>query len=473
MNAEQNEFHISFEQTGDPFVDAGGMALKSCMAMFPNLAIDLLIEKIATIYVQNWKANLFAVFHGSKITHKSYVGKNKISATVQFYRDILNPIDIQGGYCRTCGAEGPIFPAGRDQFCLVGSRPFANFHPAFEEGLMLCKHCLVKLFFLPLALVQVGGNLALLQTTTRKSRDYWNQQTVKTNFEKLGRGTSESILKYPISNPRNALLHIANEIILNKVFVESESLDGYCDHLHLYHFTNFAAGPDCTIFKLPGVVFRFLSKILKGKSRKDWYYFVRRHYHIKKVNWDLQTREWQNAAGKSVLEDEYQNNKNDVIERLLVGRSILPLLRRYAKSCYVNDKKFDSHISSYYAKEVRDMDAKQISMLMQLGTSIFELGKQNDSIKKYLVQIEGAARAHQLRAVILKVVKDNFRAGNQSPIITLDDYITYLFPDGQYWGEVRDLLLIYLYEKLHAENVNVDEFPENEIQETESITDKM
>ena len=75
MNAAQNEFHISFEQTGDPFVDAGGMALKSCMALFPNLAIDQLIEKIATIYVENWKANLFAVFHGSKITHKSYVGK--------------------------------------------------------------------------------------------------------------------------------------------------------------------------------------------------------------------------------------------------------------------------------------------------------------------------------------------------------------------------------------------------------------
>ena len=74
---------------------------------------------------------------------------------------------------------------------------------------------------------------------------------------------------------------------------------------------------------------------------------------------------------------------------------------------------------------------------------------------------------------ILKVVKDNFRSGNESPIITLDDYVTYLFPDGQYWGEVRDLLLIYFYEKLHAENLDVNELPENEIQETESITDEI
>ena len=55
----------------------------------------------------------------------------------------------------------------------------------------------------------------------------------------------------------------------------------------------------------------------------------------------------------------------------------------------------------------------------------------------------------------------------------LDEYISYLFPDGSYWGEVRDMLLIYIYEKLHDLNIREEEIPENDIAETEEPAEVM
>ena len=67
--------------------------------------------------------------------------------------------------------------------------------------------------------------------------------------------------------------------------------------------------------------------------------------------------------------------------------------------------------------------------------------------------IEGASKAYQLRAVIISLVKKHYSNGEEKPLITIEEYINYLFPDGSYWGEVRDILIIYLYELLHEENI--------------------
>ena len=113
------------------------------------------------------------------------------------------------------------------------------------------------------------------------------------------------------------------------------------------------------------------------------------------------------------------------------------------------------------------MKEEQISIIKSISDVIIKLGTKNDNIKRYMVMIEGAGKAYQLRTALLKIVKDNYKSGETKPVITLEDYVTYLFPDGQYWGEVRDLMLIYLYERLHDLNVDREEFSENDIEETE------
>ena len=113
------------------------------------------------------------------------------------------------------------------------------------------------------------------------------------------------------------------------------------------------------------------------------------------------------------------------------------------------------------------MKVEQLDLIKKISNTIIELGKKNDTIKRYLYMIESAAKAHQLRAVFLKVIKENYQSGKEEPAISLKEYTEFLFPDGQYWGEVRDLMLIYLYERLHEINFEFEENSDSEIAVTE------
>lgn len=46
-------------------------------------------------------------------------------------------------------------------------------------------------------------------------------------------------------------------------------------------------------------------------------------------------------------------------------------------------------------------------------------------------------------------MKPNYEEGNDEAIVTVKDYVDYLFPDSDSWKEMRDVLLIAIYERLH------------------------
>ena len=117
------------------------------------------------------------------------------------------------------------------------------------------------------------------------------------------------------------------------------------------------------------------------------------------------------------------------------------------------------------------MKKEQVSLIKKIADIVYEITHTEGNLKKYLTMFEGASKAYQLRHALLKVIKQNYMKGNKEPVCRLDEYVDYLFPDGQYWGEVRDMLIIYLYEKMHDEDIKIEvDDKELEITETENIT---
>jgi CRISPR-associated protein Cst1 len=447
--------NISFKPTGDPFVDASGDALKYVIDLNPHKTIPELIDNMAKIFVYKWDNKIDSVQLNGLITHNTRRGtpdrkQKAIEAVNEFYK---NPkYEEKTGYCRICGSLGKLRTAGREQLCLTGGVPFVNFHHSHEEGLLICYECSVKLFFLPLIVFQMGNMLALLQTENPKSKKYWIDWTVKENMNKSGKGISDGILKSEYGNPKNALIKIASDIITEV------NDDAFSDYLQLYHFTNFGASPNCEIYRLPNPVFSFLNKVIKY-CHSDWYVFVQRHYHIKKSSWDYDGDHW--ISGKDnqpMSEEDYLNNPNDIFERLLNSDSILGQLRKFYKDAYIHNKRHSKiTMAIYYTKEVLGMRQEQIDLIKKVANVVFDLAQKENNYKKYVVMLEGAGKAYQLRSVLLKIIKENYKNGASEPVIRLQDYVDYLFPDGQFWGEVRDLMLIYLYERLHDENINRQE----------------
>lgn len=454
-----------FKITGDPFVDAGGLTLESLSQKFPEKSLEDFYEFATDIYLKKWAKNLYTVFHTNgvnkigteslKSLFSSYLKEEKIYKNKKVLSD--------SGGCRICGRDSILYPQSREFFPIIGSGSLVNFYHSHENGIFLCSHCSVKLFFMPFAIMLMGVDLAVPGLRSEKIKRFWAEKTVERNFDNIGRNNSTGIVKSDYSNPRNALFAMAVEMII-QLNAENESLQ-------LFHFTNYAQAPYSSIYYLPNPVFIFMSKVIRSCSL-EWFAFVRRHYLIRQTSWDYKALKW--ISKDSALEDkDYLNNKNLVFERLLSGKSIIGIFCRYFREHFFKGIKISSLMVDYYLKEVRNMKPEQMKLIKKLGKAIIEIAGKEDNFKKYLTKIEGAGKAYQLRSVLISLVKKNYASGEEKPLITLEDYTEYLFPDGQYWGEVRDLLLIYMYELLHEKNVKgieVEDIPlENTDEELSEI----
>lgn len=453
--------------TGDSFVDVGGLVLETIRERFSEKTLPEIFDFVIDVYIERWNQKLHSIFHtNSKILNPSTKGKHKANT-----RNYLNELlanswldDCLDGYCKTCGKHGILYSNSREFLPISGSGAFVNFHHSHEPGSFLCNQCSIKLFFVPLGVILFGGNAGLLDVQAETIRNFWKKNIILENLNKISKNSSEGILKSDYKNPKNALFNFASDII-DEIKDENHS-----EFLQLLCFTNFGASPHCDIYFLPNPVFVFLNKVICHYA-SNWYYFVNRYFFIKGVKWDDEQRVWvkETKKEKTVLtKSDYLNNKNLIYEKLLSKQSILrELLKIYRGHYMQNLGKFPLEITIHYTKEVLNMDKKQIEMIGRISDVIFELSRKENNFKKYLVMLERAGKAYQLRSALIRIIKANFRNGAKEPLIRLEDYVTYLFPDGQYWGEIRDLLLIHLYEKFHDEGVNRDTIPEVDVVEAE------
>lgn len=69
-------------------------------------------------------------------------------------------------------------------------------------------------------------------------------------------------------------------------------------------------------------------------------------------------------------------------------------------------------------------------------------------IKKRLSKLRASKHEGQIREFLLDLIKDKYDKQDGQPLIRLREYVLDLFPDGTFGAEIRDLLLISLYEKL-------------------------
>ncbi|RQP11207.1 MAG: type I-B CRISPR-associated protein Cas8b1/Cst1 [Chryseobacterium sp.] len=445
--------------TGDPFADTGGLVIKHLWSL-PHLrdkGILELIEYAAKIYVNNWNGKLHAFFLNSTITQPAFKGQKKIDETLKFYRSLLDESrDSQIGYCRISGRETKLFAAGRDNHILSGSGTFVNFHHSFESGLFLSKEILIRMFFVPLGLVQLSDKVAMLTSNDQQVTESFVKRNCAQNLQALSSGIAEGVLKSEFNNPANALFNFADDLNTRL----QRLIDGDEDELwkaanitlNLYHFTNFGASPEVNLYVLESTVFKFYVFCNSIKVKKDWNRFLRSHYRnskVKGIEYIELTEEWR---GKDQNFDfsAYKTWRNSVLDNLLNGKSILGAILKWNV-----DHSFPFIIVEVYQTIVRNMEKRTIEKIKQIADYIV-VNRDTDFITKSIKRLNGEKSAHGMRQFIIKLNGENYQNGGADPLITVQDYADYLFPDGANWKEVRDVLLIAIYEKLHEENKFVD-----------------
>ncbi|RFS17574.1 type I-B CRISPR-associated protein Cas8b1/Cst1 [Emticicia sp. C21] len=450
--------------TGDPFIDVGGFVLEYLIEKSPDKTILEHIAYATDIYVKYWGGKLHTYFLNSSITQPAFNTEKKIEETMKYYCGLIEETnkDYKTGYCRIVGTETKLYIAGRHNHMMSASSAFINFHSAYESGLYFSKEALIRTFFIPLGVCFVGDKIALLQSNYDTVSRFLIKKNVDTNLANVANGLAEGTLKSEFGIISNALFNFADSCIneLPNAVPEDESDIALPDvQLNMYHFTNFGASPDIELHTFSNLLFKFYGHCKKHYA-KEWSDFINQHYKsskFKEAQFDEKTQEWYNKK-EHLSYSDYKVWNNPILNKLIKNTSIIPNLRQWSKN-----HQFSFNIIEIYCINILKMDKYTIQKIKELADFILN-DKSEDQIKKALVKLNGLKSSSDFRLYLIKLIKDNYEAKTPAPLITLEDYVFYLFPDGSFWRDTRDLLIIAIYQKLHETNryISIEDEPENE-----------
>jgi CRISPR-associated protein Cst1 len=424
---------VIFDFTGNPFVDAGIWAISEWVGKKPEELdkndLEGIIDDVVHLYLsEKWSKNLYSIFPNNPITNPSV--KNKKESYSKFLEGLIVDMDFLGtsGDCIACGRRNKLERCGKDKIPLTGSKKFINYFSYGTDGSDYCPACAFAVQFVPLVMYKCG-NMLLIHSNSKNVLKYWSKKAIKDVKKQLVLNIHTGCFDDGYKNPINALFHIIQDIILTyneRWYSEKPSID-------FYHFTNFNQGPSLNILHLPAPIFIFLSNIVQHEKYNDWKRIVKRGYW--KVNWEKVKNE----------NKEYKNNPNYVYDNLLNGKSIIG---------YFIDRKNKEAIGGWdlitnYLEEVRNMDEKRINAIKRVGDELAEYIQTTDDTKT-LKKLENANNYRDYRNILRIVIKKRISIGLNDPLFSFDDYVNYLFPDGNLsWRESQDLILFRIYEVLH------------------------
>lgn len=453
-----------YKPTGDPFADAGGYALKEYSSLFPDLDILEIIMKVTDIYVDRWKAKINPYFLNSKVTQPAFDSKQKKDETRKYFLSIIEesvPSDI--GFCRISGQKTRLFPACRDNSVLSGSSKFVNFHHCFQNGIMLSKEMIIRLYFLPLASEYLQDKIAVVHSNNIEIAKFFSTNCCRKNIEAISRNVSEGILRSESRSPGTALFRYVDKLLEDvKTFSDENDYS-----ITLYHFTNFGASPEVKIYTLPFEAFGFYRSVQKTRYKQQWNSFIATYYVPDKSYKNAKFDEYNNTFicnnknDAIIKENDYRYWSNKIYNNLINNKSILSYFLKRS----INHK-LDFEIIKKYEINIRKMKKETISKIEQMADFILA-SNDKQGIKKAIKKLDGVKNSYLLRRFVLKdIVAKYYNEGNKDAIITINDYADYLFPDTNSWQETRDVLLIAIYQKLHEKDIYIDaELPEEDNEE--------
>jgi CRISPR-associated protein Cst1 len=325
------------------------------------------------------------------------------------------------------------------------------------------------MFFVPLGLVQLNDKIALIYSNFEIVTEYFVFKNCRLNLEALASGTTEGVLKSEFNNPANAVFGFADWCINDQQIIlydsEKENIEQQDVSLALYHFTNFGANPDVIIYNLPADTIKFYTSCQNQKWKKEWTKFIRYHYRnskFKDANFNEETEIWEGKK-EQVEFQNYRTWRNIIFEKLLKNESILRNILQWNKK-----HSFPFKIVEIYQTKIQNMEKRTVDKIKEFANFITS-NPDADYIKKCIKRLNGARRSYELRQLILKLNSENYLREEKKPLITVEDYVDYLFPDGANWSEVRDVLLIAIYQKLHESQLSIE--IETIEEENETITE--
>lgn len=429
-------------QTEDPFVTAGIIAIEilcskpfdTCSSEDLTNAVNILIDWYLT---PAWTKELYSIFPNSKYVNASLKDKKGVSITflTNLIGGIISPSEKSHTICQFCGKPSDDISYAKTEIPLAGSSLFSNFFPSFQDGIHVCPRCVLAIQFAPLLCYKAGGKPCLISSGNHTLLFEYGKEVI--NNLKLRYSSGEfkdkensGLFDENFKNPENALFNLAYK------FSSKYVIQGICsgsESIILYHLDNYNQNPrGISIYHLPSNIFSFVSSVMNSPQYKSaWFSLLSRHYFH------------QNRQNDTI--PVWKTSKNRIHSFLLENKSII--------WAFKDDQSRSSiipwNLVEDYCKKVRFMNQQRINDIKFCADQIAETIRLKNN-KKRVQAIVSSKTREEFRNQIRLAMVDWQKLGKGDPMIEFDQFTRIMVPgDYREWTEVRDLIVVRLYEQLH------------------------
>lgn len=427
---------------GDPFVDTGILAIelmiKKPFGVCTPEDLKSVADTLIDIYLTPaWRKELYSIFPNSTYIQSSR-GYDHLGRSKEFLYGLIDGMYSTSGFttfCCYCGSpahEGMSFY--KTHVPLVGSGSFTNYFPSFKNGLNICARCALAIQFAPLLWYKAGGKPCLVSSNNHTIIQEFGAEVFRTIRSRLASGEYNSrdnpgLFDEEFKSPQNALFHLAYK------FGKNYCMRGICkpnDSIMLYHIDNYNQNPvGIRIYSLPSNIFLFVASMMNSPEyRSTWFTLLDRYYA--------------RVEGAEEL-PVWKTKDNTIHAFLLDGKSILWAF----KDDRTKMSTMPWAVVEGYMRSVRGMNQQRIDRIRDMSDNIALCIRESKKPRRIL-DVAAAKDLPSFRNQLQLIMKDWQKLGKEGPLATFDDYTAVLLPgDYRGWTEVRDLMVVRLYEQLH------------------------
>lgn len=431
----RNEVYIS-SFTGNPFIDAGIAAVcalteKRDPAQISKLDLLYATQQVIDFYLNGNEAkwpNLSKLFTINCIPLNPSNKKNRRTKYEGYLNELMQKISPASsvGNCIACGSRNtqPLLHVNvlrypyKDEYPLTGSGGVLNYFSFFEKGMPLCPLCTLLLQFMPLYIISNGNQLFLVHSHNQKIMFFLAEDALMSIKKDSSAGAKLTFYQpsFKLSNINEGVINVARHVI-DKIS-PYEEIPGQTA-IRLYVFVN--AGQKkfnrFDFVDLPSEVFEFLEEANRGELKKN--------------------------INELFLESKNVTRRRDIYNCLINEFDISPFFLRKRERRIVGGWT----LFELYQSLVRKMEKERIEIIKKVGQRLY------DHLKPDLKKLRDLETDDYRE---FRVALERFQ--EKRLIYEIDDF-PLLFPKDEKgrvrWKETQHLLLMYVYELMHKEKLEV------------------
>jgi CRISPR-associated protein Cst1 len=346
----------------------------------------------------------------------------------------------------------------RDMLPMLNGRGIPNFSPMGAAGLPVSDVILLAIHALPLGCIVTQGALLAVESDDPDLMAAFIRANLEVNGRFINLARQDDYDKYPnLSAYKSRLITVLTQALSTQM--QKWGADYRMPSLMAYHFSNNGTSARVAVYPLPSSTVQFVSNVSHGKHQATWERIVASGWtQDKDETEELKSKTPKLTRRNFIYEDLFDlpENARAFLRTYFLRRPLKAFKRdpRATYNLFSETELLSWDLTAIFLKDIMNMEKRRIEHIRNLGDRLAAHIQQTND-RRLLKSLYYENRYWLFRKALLRAM---YGYAGDEPLVTFDGYVQIFeaFEEGQNveradWNLARDLLLIRVFEQLHAQ----------------------